>query len=436
VLAVVLTLLPPLRFSGALRFPLGGYTAALAVIFGGGLLCGRWLRTLGKYLHFAGNYSVSARLAAGHLAKSSSRHRMAAAGLLCAVTMAAGMIILVDSFEVTMRGWIDHTFQADLYISSGGAQSASSDSRISPVTWHAIVADPAIAEASVMQSAAIQIKGLSTMLVGVDLAFSRHYNNLTWLQPPLDEKIFTDALPENYGLISESFSDRFRVRRGDLIAIPTPAGGKNINIAGVFSDYGNERGSLVIPRRRFAQWFGDERATSLILMTQTNLVPEEVQQEISVKYPGLSILTNRHLRSEILRIFRQTFSVTYALEFIGIAVAVIGLGMTLSSILLDRRTELTTLRALGFRRDELALATAVEGALLALSGVLTGIVASLCLGWILIYVINKQSFGWTLQFSIPWLALTELGALVVVAGTLAAYLVGRRGSNLAADHEE
>jgi putative ABC transport system permease protein len=435
-LAAILVWLPPLRFSGALRFPLGGYAAALALIFGGGILCGQLLRRVGKLFRFAGNHFIAVKLAASHLAKSSSRHRLAAAGLLCAVTMAAGMIILVASFETTMRGWINNTFQADLYVSSGGAQSASTDSRISPATWRAIVAEPAVAEASVMQSAAIQINGLSTMLVGVDLAFSQRHQNLIWRQPPLDEKIFDTATTENLGFVSESFSDRFRVRRGDEIKIPTPAGEKAIAIAGVFSDYGNERGSLVMPRQKFAEWFGDERATSLILMTRTNVAPEQVQQELSVKFSGLSILTNRHLRSEIFRIFRQTFSVTYALEFIGIVVAVIGLGMTLSSILLDRRTELTTLRALGLRRAELARATAVEGALLAVSGVIAGTAASLGLGWILIYVINKQSFGWTLQFEIPWLALAALGALVIGAGTVVAYLVGRWGSNLAADREE
>jgi putative ABC transport system permease protein len=434
--AAGLVFLPPLRFSGALRFPLGGYAAALALIFGGGILCGQFLRWLANRFRFLGNKFVAAKIATSQLAKNSTRHRLAAAGLLCAVTMAAGMIILVASFETTMRGWIDNTFQADLYVSSAGAQSASTDSRISPATWRAIVADPAVAEANVMQSAAIEIVGVSTMLVGVDMEFSRRHPNLTWRQPPLDERIFNFNENENLGLVSESFSDRFRVRRGDEIKIPTPAGEKTLTIAGVFSDYGNERGSLVIERRHFAAWFGDELATSLIVMTTTNIAPENAQAELAAKFPGLSILTNRYLRSEILRIFRQTFSVTYALELIGIVVAVIGLGMTLSSILLDRRGELTTLRALGLRRGELARATAVEGALLSVCGVAAGILVSLGLGWILIYVINKQSFGWTLQFAIPWLALTALGLLVIGAGTVVAYFVGRWGSNLSADREE
>ncbi len=435
-LSVGLAWLPPLRLAGAWRFPLGGYLAALMLIVGGGMFCGHLLRWLARWLHFTGRHFVAAKIATSHLVKSTSRHRLAAAGLLCAVTMAAGMIILVASFETTMRGWINRTFQADLYISSDGAQSASTESRISPATWHALLASPEIAEANVMQSMGIEIAGLPTLLVGVDMDFSRRHPNLTWRQPPLDQSIYDFRQNESRALVSESFSDRFQVRRGGQITITTPAGQKTLIIAGVFSDYGNERGSLVVDRRHFTAWFGDEMATSLVVFTRTNLSPDTVQAELTAKYPGLSILTNRHLRQEILRIFRQTFSVTYALELIGVIVAVIGLGMTLSSILLDRRGELTTLRALGLRRGELAQAAAVEGALLAVCGVLAGTAASLGLGWILIYVINKQSFGWTLQFAVPWFTLCALGVLVVGAGTVVAYLVGNRGSHLAADREE
>ncbi|HEV2693804.1 MAG TPA: FtsX-like permease family protein [Verrucomicrobiae bacterium] len=435
-IGAALIFLPPLRFSGALRFPLGGYASALALIVGGGILCGHLLRRIAKALRFTGQYSLAAKLATSHLMQTSSRHRLAVAGLLCAITMAAGMLILVSSFETTMRGWISNTFQADLYIRSDGAQNPSTQNRISPATWHTIATNPMVADANVMQSAAIEIGGVSTMFVGVDMGFSQRHPNLTWRQPPLDDKIYDPAQNEHLALISESFSDRFRVRRGDSITIPTPAGNKQLTIAGVFSDYGNERGALLVDRRHFAAWYGDELATSLILFTRPDVAPDAVQSDLEAQFPGLSIMTNRYLRTEILRVFRQTFSVTYALELIGIIVAVIGLGMTLSSILLDRRAELTTLRALGWRRHEMARATAVEGALLSLCGVIGGIVVSLGLGWILIYIINKQSFGWTLQFAIPWLALAALGLLVIATGTVVAYFVGRWGSGLPADREE
>ena len=436
IFSLFLTGLPPLRLAGALRIPLGGYAAAVGLIVAGGILCGIIMQKCAQAVRFLGEASAPAKVAISYLARSSSRHRLAAASLLCAVAMAAGMIILVASFDTTMRRWIAYTFQADLYATSAGAQSASSQNRVPPQTWQRIAHYPGVAELNPMQVAQIKLKGISTMLVGVDVGFSRRHPNLIWLQAPLDVDFFYDARDEKLGLASESFCERFQVRRGDVVDIPTPAGEKPILIAGVFCDYGNERGSLLIARSHFATWFGDELASSLTLITRPGIDPDQLQVELSHDFPGLAILTNRHLRKEVLRVFHQTFSVTYALELIGIVVAVTGLGMTFSSMLVDRRNELTTLRALGWRWNELAAAASLEGALLSTGSVLAGLITSLGLGWILIYLINKQSFGWTLQFQIPWLSLAAVGLLVILSGTITAWLVGRWGSGLAADREE
>ena len=153
-------------------------------------------------------------------------------------------------------------------------------------------------------------------------------------------------------------------------------------------------------------------------------------------FPGLRIFTNAHLRVELIRIFRQTFSITYALELIGVVVAVLGLALTLTSVLLERRGELTTLRALGFAHGEIAMATAWEGVILAFTGVVAGSILSVWVGWLLVFVINKQTFGWTLQFAVPWAQMGGLTVIVVLSGAVVAYYVGRWGAALPADREE
>ena len=117
-------------------------------------------------------------------------------------------------------------------------------------------------------------------------------------------------------------------------------------------------------------------------------------------------------------------------------VAVLGLGLTLMSILLDRQADLTTLRALGVTRLGMALSTALEGGAVALSGMTAGLAVSLLLGWLLIEVINKQTFGWTLLLSLPVASLGLLAVLVLVAGWVAAMLVGMWGGGLPADRGE
>lgn len=432
---VAVALLPPLRFEGGVRFPLGGYAAALCWIFAGGVLGGELLRVPGRLLRGLGAWSPLWRLALSRISPPTGRHRLAVASLCCAVAMTAGMAILVGSFDTTMRGWIERSFQADLYISSAGAQSASTDNRVSAPVWRALAARPDVVAANIIQAHEILLPGGPTMLVGADLAFTRDHADLAWLTPPPDTA-FDPEGNAGFALVSESFTERYRRAAGDTVTVPTPAGPRPLQIVGVFADYGNERGSVVTERAHLVRWFGSDLASSVILKLRDGTDPEAARAEILAAHPGLGVFTNAHLRREILRVFGQTFSITHALEFIGVVVAVVGLGMTLASLLLQRRPELTTLRALGLTHGEIARAAGLEGALTALAGLAAGLAVSLALGWLLIFVINKQTFGWTLQGDVPLGVLAALSVLVLAAGTGVSLLVGRWGAALPADREE
>ncbi|MBC8003467.1 MAG: FtsX-like permease family protein, partial [Opitutaceae bacterium] len=150
-----LIFVPPLRFEGGGRFSLAGYLAALCWILGAGILGGLILRRLAVLGRLLNSRFAIVHLAMSHLVKPSGRHRLAVAGLVCAIAMTCGMAILVGSFETTMRGWIERTFQADLYLSSDGAQSASTQNRISLATWREIAGRSDVADANAIHVAEI-----------------------------------------------------------------------------------------------------------------------------------------------------------------------------------------------------------------------------------------------------------------------------------------
>jgi putative ABC transport system permease protein len=232
--------------------------------------------------------------------------------------------------------------------------------------------------------------------------------------------------------MSESWSERFETKVGDVIELV----GRKVRVVAMNAEYGNERGSLTLPAAVFRQWFETDEAWRVALILKPDADAETVRDRIQNQHPGLSVFTNAHLRSEALRIFRQTFSVTHALEVIGVIVAVVGLGLALTSLLLERRAVLATLRSLGMTRSEIARSAALEGLGVACAGAFTGIAAGLWLGWLLVYRINKQCFGWTLQFHAVWWHLAVLGAAVIAAGMLVAALVGRWAAMLPAEHTE
>jgi putative ABC transport system permease protein len=332
------------------------------------------------------------------------------------------MAVMVASFDHTMRGWVERSMKADIYISSAGAQSASSSHSISASTVDLLRRHPAVAELAVLQATKVAMPGGETWIMGSEPAFTRKHQLYAWVaEPPHDWWQSDDT-----AIVNESFTERFDVRVGEAVRVPTPSGVKSLHIAGIYADYGNERGSITVSRERFQRWFQSDEAWRIAVMLKPGINGETIRAQWQQAHPGLSIFTQAHLRSEALRIFRQTFSVTYALEVIGVVVAVAGLGLALASLLLERREELHTLRSLGMTPREIVRASALEGLGVAVCGTLVGLIAGLWLGWLLIYRINKQCFGWTLSFALPWGQLLALGIAVVSVGVLVAMIVSRR----------
>jgi putative ABC transport system permease protein len=351
--------------------------------------------------------------------------------------MSAGMAILVASFEGTVKGWVARSLQADIYLYSAGSRSASAANRIAPETWRALGSHPGVARVWALAAYPFQYgSGAPTLLTGTDMVLVQERASLPWVEAPRDDAVFDTSRNAELALVSECFSDRFEKRRGDTVELPTPSGPKRVKIAGVFADYGNERGSILVDRTHLARWMNDDSATHVSLFVQPGVNADTLRAQLRKEYPGLQIFTNATLRGEILRVFRQTFSITYALEIVGVIVAVAGMALTMASVLLDRRDELTTLRAIGFAKREIALAASIEGLAVAAWAAMGGLALSLALGWLLIHVINKQSFGWTLGFSLPWSHLALLALAVAAAGWTVSYAVGLWSSNLPADQEE
>jgi putative ABC transport system permease protein len=426
--AVLLAQVPVLRFDDGTRLPLAGYAAALLWLVGAGLAAGAVLRFIARRKALSAVW----RVALSHLRRPTVRHRFAVAALASAVAMTTGMAVMVASFDHTMRGWIERTMKADIYISSAGAQSASSTHFISAKTVAELGKEPEVAELAFVQARMLLWKGGEVLILGTDPDFAHKHGLYAWVEAPGRDEWWKADDGITPAIMSESWSERFGTQVGDVIELA----GREVRVVAVNAEYGNERGSLTLPAEVFREWFETDEARRVAMMLKPGADAENVRDRIQREQPGLSVFTNAHLRSEALRIFRQTFSVTHALEVIGVIVAVAGLGLALTSLLLERRAVLATLRSLGMTRGEIAKSAALEGLGVACAGAFTGIAAGLWLGWLLVYRINKQCFGWTLQFHAVWWHLAVLGIAVIAAGMLVAAWVGRWAAMLPAEHTE
>ncbi len=438
-LAILLSFLPPVKGSGELRIPLAGYAAAFFWLLGLSVLAGVLFPLAAKVGDWLKN-SAELKYACSQFRKASGRHRLTVAGLLVAIGMAAGMGILVKSFEQTLTSWIDYLLKADLYVATAGAANAENLNRISEETWRKITGYESVDGVDTLRRYTIQIEGKNTFLAGATYnENSDRRLRLIWVEEP--ENPHPDSLKElgpNDVVpiwVSESFTRRFGWGKGTQANVPIQGKDRQFSVLGVYADYGSETGTILMDRRITAEWFGDQAINNLAIYLKKEADAERILQRIESDFPALVTRTNSNLRSESLKVFHQTFAVTYALEAIAVFVAVAGLGMALVGLLLDRRQELVTLKEIGFTRLRIATATMWEGLGLGVIGAIGGVVLSLALGHLLVYVINRQSFGWTLSYHVPVASILGLCLLTLLTAAVVAFSVGWFGAKLKGEQE-
>jgi putative ABC transport system permease protein len=232
-------------------------------------------------------------------------------------------------------------------------------------------------------------------------------------------------------LVSEVLADRLGVEEGRSLEITTPEGSRQFPIVAVFYDYATDGGKVVMDRALYQSLWHDEQVTVFPLYLATGADVEVVRRKIADGLQALGeglpplMISNSELRQEILEIFDRTFLLTYALEAIAVIIAMLGIVNTLVTSVLERRREFATLRAIGASDIQIRQLVMWEAAYLGVVGIALGLVGGTILSLLLIKVINKQSFGWTIQMTVPFSALLQAIGLAAVATLLAAYFPSR-----------
>ena len=405
-------LFPPYEMTGGSKMPAGGFVAAGCWVLGSALLSGHLLVFLAKWFRPFATGPVS-RLACSRLLDGSSRHRLAVAGLVVAVSMVTGMFQMIGSFRDTIEEWFDVRFQADLYVSESGVTGAGSLNGIDPMVMKELLGDPNIEYADIMRICyAKPAKGI-TVLAGVDLEHWSEKARQIWLEKPGELQVIDGA---EAALVSETFARRFEVLNGGVVELDTPAGKKRISPFGIFCDYGNEFGMAAVDQDKWVEWVGTDRPINASLYLTDSDQVKETSDRLRLAYPGLDVRDEKELRDVAIGIFEQTFQATHALSIIGLVVAFAGLLLGLLSIFDESTQTWQTLKHLGFSTSRFILSAGLEGGGIGLAAWVSGVIAGLAMGWLLIFVINVQSFGWTLLWTIPVGEILLFGFLLVLIG--------------------
>jgi putative ABC transport system permease protein len=379
-------------------------------------------------------FGAAGRLAVEFFAGSLSRNAIAVASLAMALGMTLAMIVTVSSIRETVRVWVETTLRSDLWVKSaaGGRRGIVGD--LPPEIVPLLRAVPGVAAVDPFRARdASDESGRPFTLASGDFLVVARIGGLPLLDGRDVKDVALESRKKGEILVSEPFARRYRVGVGDSVRLATPRGVHAPRVAGVYRDYSNDRGTVLLDRELFLSLYGDSRVTSVAVAAAPGVDAEALRRRVLAAAQGrfaLSVSTNRELRREVLRIFDQTFAVTRALEAIAVAVSILGIANALAASAVERRRSFGLLRAIGAGKRQVRRAVLIEAGLTGATGTAVSLAAAAAFAYLLLAVINPQSFGWTVVVQVPLARLAATALLVLAASVLAGIYPGYLASGV------
>ena len=436
----LLALLPPLW-----DMPLGAYLSVALVLLGG---ISALPAAVGRMLDHVAPWMAQRALpllAVERARRVRESAAVAVSGVVASLSLAVALTVMVASFRNSVTGWLDTVLPAALYVRTATSGSAADTAYFDPAYVRAAAKLPGVERISTQRT--VQLT-MDTAKPAVALL----------VRPLHDARTGTLALPlvgaavpvpaGKVGVyVSEAMVDLYGARVGQdwpqfsetfkpLTGIKTTQLAPFF-VAGVWRDYARQFGTVAMEQSDFARLSNDTRVNDIAFW----LTP---QTEVGQVETGLRDLANqlahtpdgaasallefgsaREIRATTLQIFDRSFAVTYWLQAVAIGIGLFGVAASFSAQVLARRKEFGLLAHLGLTRRQILRVVALEGAAWTTLGALAGIALGLAVAVVLVHVVNPQSFHWTMDLALPWARLAALGAAVIAAGTVTAWLSGQ-----------
>lgn len=408
----------------------GGFVLGLALLLGMPLftplliqtLCGR-IRTR----DFGPRYGIQGLAARLHTTS------FAVAALAVAVSMLFGVTLLIGSFRRTVETWVDASVQADIYVTTQSWARAGREAALEDSVIRALTAHPAVRVHDRLRQFDTYLGERRIVLSGIDLGLPEETVRFPMLEG--DQAVALRRVArEGAVVISEPLSRKEGLHEGDRLRLFTEQGPVDLPIAGVYYDYTTEGGAAAMDLGTLERLFGPGPINNVSLYLYAGRDAESVADELKALFADLplEIRSQKRLRQEILAIFDQTFAVTRLLQLMGLLTAVAGITLTLLILARERVAELALYRALGSDRRQIFGVFVWEGLGIGGFGLVLGLVGGFGLALILVFVINRAYFGWTIRLHWPVVALASQALTILLAAVLASIYPAIRASGVPA----
>jgi len=366
-------------------------------------------------------FGLLGRLAPRNVIRSQSRTAVAVAALMLAVSVTIGVQVMIGSFRTTVTLWLEQTLRGDIYIASQGLSAARLDTPLDPRVIDRLqslsVAD------YILPIRVLTIESEQGPVELIAAGTERQIDSRLFLAAQGGPAAAWQMVRDGGILLSEPLANRLGISvPGGTLPLLTPDGWVPFQIAGIYADYTSTRGTVRMNLDVYRRVWGDDRLNGLALFLPEDADVDAVTSDLRTQltdFPNVLVNPNSAMRREALEVFDRTFAITSAMQLVTTIVAFIGILSSLLALQLEKSREMGILRSLGLTIAEMRRLTLWETGLLGLSAGLLSLPTGFILSWILIFIINLRSFGWTLKMQVDPAPFMQALLLAVGAALLA-----------------
>ena len=419
-----------------------GYAALLCLLIGAALLTPLAVLVMANGVRpvLGRLFGVVGRMAARGVVTSLSRTGVAIAALTVAVAATVGVGLMIDSFRGTVEDWLTQSLQADVYVQPPSLVFRRSEATLDSTVVDRLRRVDGVAGVHSVRRVTVQADVGHTELVAIEPG--PQTEDIYRFKARADGPVWSRFRGNAAVFVSEPYAYRHDLGVGDTVRIQTDRGPHPFPIKAVYYDYGSDRGVVMMSRTTYEQFYDDRGVSGLAFYADDSTTVDGLIADMRASVGGLQeviIRSNRALRETSLKVFDRTFTITTVLRLLAVIVAFIGVLSALMALVLERQREMGVLRATGMTPSQLGGYVTLQTGLMGVIAGLLSLPLGYALAYVLVFVINKRSFGWTLQLSVsPEILLQSFGlavAAAVLAGLYPAWKMARSSPALALREE-
>jgi len=375
-------------------------------------------------------FGITGKMASKSIIQNISRTYIAIAALSLAVAATVGVGTMISGFRSTVINWLETRLNADIFISAPNLISRRNDAVLPEELLLKIKSIDEVADINFYRELELMQEGKKYHIIASGLN-KRSYAGFQFKEGNPDEawKKF-----ENGELfLSEPFAYRYDLNVGSILQLKTDNGMRDFKIAGIYYDYASDQGLVTMNYDFFRKHWNSEGLSGISVFAKDknslNLIKDKIETiKSDIIGQQLVVRTYKYLLDSSIEVFDRTFLIAKVLQILSVIVAFIGILSSLMSLQLERSRELGILRANGLLPSQLFKIVILQTFLMGFTASIIALPLGNILAAILVFIINKRSFGWTMQFEIIPSIMIEAIIFSIVAAILAGIYPGYKMS--------